>query len=697
MSQPPQMVDQILISWSERTLTERRGIGPTASSIRSREELAGWEQRLLSADWAAAEVGAGVLQPALVYLQFGEEAAVLHKKPVPDPNGRPGSTLAHALVGPASVLGAREALGLHGWGGWIQQEPASLGGLDGPSRLTMLDAGDLRRAAEAGYQKLGEDARRLDPYLLAALFATLLSDPLGRFSFSPADTAGQDDDLEVKLLCGVVDAFGDTTGQDWTFSTCEAEEPSAAGRPRLVFLSQTQGFSTRVPTGHRAPLGQLCWFGQKADALEAGVLRTFGETLAETFALNPEVLGRLRPRLPVTSTHEAITWALDAEFAPGVPADFGNVLLTIGYGRADPAVLERLPARPEILETGVRALTDAMLSRLGALWGPGTEPAASCPQVAGALQRETAWRFASEAQPVFAATVTEFGVPLTVWLEQLARCLRETGLTGLAAPIGRVARLGVPGLAAGLAPGLADAPPHDLLMLAEECATDLPELSAELLGVVARQGTMTYWQRHACRDQLERHMFMVGTVERCFPNDPVSECEILRRLLAVIVIPDLPGPDAFGRLLSEVSRIGSAPLLRALAMSVPPGSRVAVLAEAGNIWLADNGLPRLAVETPPPAPVPAARPLAAPLFPDQQAIAPDQQVPDQQVPAQQARRDEIAELGDQAGPGTPDKPGTDVVPPQETPRRLGRTEGIVAAAIVVAVAVVLVLLLLGRP
>jgi hypothetical protein len=694
MSQQPQVVDQILISWSERTLTEGQGVGPTASSIRSREELATWEQRLLATDWAAAEVGAGVPRPALVYLQFGDEAAVLHKKPVSDPRGRPGSTLAHALVGPVSVLGARVALGLHGWAGWIQEEPAgpgAPGGLDEPARLTALDASDLRRTAGAGYRKLGESARRLDPGLLAVLFATLLSDPLGRFSFSPADDASgllaDEDDLEAKLLCSVLDAVGNATGQAWTFSTCEAEEPPAASRPRLVFLSQAQGFSTRVPTGHRAPLGQLAWFGQEADAPEADVLRTFGGTLAETFALNPEVLGRLKPRLPVTSTHEAIAWARDAEFAPGVPADFGNILLTIGYGRVEPAALERLPGRPEVVEAGVRALTSEMFGRLGALWSPGSEAAASCPDVAEALARQAAWRFVSDTQPIAAATVAELGVPLAVWLEQLVRFRSESGVTGLAAPINRVAALGVPGLVTSLAPKLAGEPPHDLLALADECAIRLPDLSAELLRAVAGRGHLSHWERVACRSQLELRMFMVGTVERCFPNDPVGACDLLRQLLTVIAIPEVRGPGDVDRLLAQVTGIRSAPLLHALAESVRPGLRWMVLAEAGNIWFAHNGLPPLPIETPRPAgppPVPAAPPLA-PARPEM-------------APAGPGELSGPARPADPAGSAGADAAAGDTSqPPQGALRRLGRAEWyFLAAAAVVIPAVLLYLFFGGR-
>jgi hypothetical protein len=602
MSQDPRVVDQILISWSDRTLTEGRGVGPTGSSIGSKEELAGWERRLLSADWAAAEVGAGAPGPALVYLQFGDEAAVLHKEPVADPHGRPGSTLAHALVGHVSVLDARVALGLHEWPGWAREDtfrPGPLGGLD------RLDGHELRRIAGDAYQMLDASARELEPDLLSALFATLLSDPAGRFSFYPADQASgepaDDGSVAARLLCGVLRVLGHATGQAWTFSTCEGEEPAAATRPRLVFVSQAPRFSTHVPTGNRARLGEPTWFGEPADEDGLDVLQTFGDTLAETFAWSPETIERLRPAAPVRSTREAIQWAAHAELAPGVPADFGNVLLIIGHGRIEPEVLRRLPSRPDVLAAGVSVLPEEMVTRLAGLWAPGTAAAASNPEVAQALRGQIAWRVVSDAQPPAPDLVTKFGVELPTWLEQLARYQSKSGAARLPAAVRRVAALGVPGLDPGLVQVLADAPAADLLVLADEWAGDRPELSAQLLAIVAGRDRMPEWDRIACCHQLDQRTFMVGCVERCFPDDPAAESEVLRQLLSVIVAPGVHRREDVERLLPAVSPIRSAPLLHALARSVPPALRELVLAGAGNVWFEDNGLPRLAVGASPPA------------------------------------------------------------------------------------------------
>ncbi|MBV9448177.1 MAG: hypothetical protein JO345_20020 [Streptosporangiaceae bacterium] len=622
MNQDLQVVDQIIISWSERTLTEGRGVGPTVSSIRSKEELAGWERRLLATDWAAAEVGSGVSRPALVYLQFGEEAAVLRKKAVTDPRGRPGSTLAHALVGPVSVLGARVALGLHDWNGWAEEDG------DGPDKLDALDSRELSRTASHGYATLDASARNLDPGLLAALFATLLSDPGGRFSFYPAGEGALDPAAAV--LCGVLDMFGDATGQAWTFSTCEADEPAAANRPRLVFLSQAPGFSTRVPTGHRVRLGELAWCGQPADDAGKDVLREFGETLAETFAWSPEAIGRLRPRGRVTSTREAIAWARNAEFAPGVPADFGNVLLALGRGRIEPEVQRRLPSTPGALAAGMNALPAETFTRLAHLWGPGTAAATSRPDVAEALGRQVAWRFVSGAGAPAAAVVRSLGVPASAWLEQLERYRSEYGPADLADAVRRVAALGVPELDAELGQILAGMPADELLVLADECAADLPELSVRLLRVVTGRDPLPEGERRACRSQLDQRAFLVRAVERCYPNDPRGESEMLRRLLSVIVVPGLHEPRNLDRLLARVCDIRTAPLLHALAGAVPPGMRERVLLVAGNVWFQDNGLLPLDVAPTPPAdvkPPPPAEQAAVPVAPDAAQSHPRHEAP----------------------------------------------------------------------
>jgi hypothetical protein len=601
MSQDPRVVDQILFSWSERTLTEGRGVGPTGSSIASKEELAGWERRLLAADWAAAEVGAGAPGPALVYLQFGDEAAVLHKEPVTDPHGRPGSTLAHALVGHVSMLDARVALGLHEWTDWAREDTARPGPLGG---LHWLDGYELRRIAEDGYQMLDASARTLEPDLLAALFATLLSDPAGRFSFYPADEPSggpAGNGVAAATLCGIMRVLGDATGQAWTFSTCEAEEPTSATRPRLVFLSRAPRFSTHVPTGNRARIGELTWFGQPADEDGSDKLRTFGETLAETFAWSPEMIERLRPTVPVRSTREAIQWAAHAELAPGVPADFGNVLLIVGRGRIEPEVLRRLPSQLDVLAAGASALPEEVFARLADLWAPGTAAAASCPEVAEALRGQVAWRFISDVQPPAADTVTKFGVQLPTWLEQFARYQSQFSGAQLAAAVRRAAALGVSGLEAGLVRVMADAPPAELLALADEWAADQPELSAQLLGIVAGRDHMPEQDRIACCNQLDQRTFMVSCVQRCFPNDPAAGSELLRQLFSVIVAPGLQQREDVERLLSAISPVRSAPLLHALAQSVAPVLRELVLAGAGNAWFEDNGLPRLAVGASPPA------------------------------------------------------------------------------------------------
>lgn len=244
-----------------------------------------------------------------------------------------------------------------------------------------------------------------------------------------------------------------------------------------------------------------------------------------------------------------------------------------------------------------------MFARLGDLWAPDTPAATSNPGVAEALRGQIAWRFVSDAQPPTADLVTKFGVQLPTWLEQLARYQSHSGAADLLAAVRRVTALGVPGLEEGLVRVLADVPPAELLALADEWAGNRPELSAQLLGIVTSRDRMPEPDRIACCNQLDQRRFMVGCVERCFPNDPTAGSEVLRQLLSVIVAPGLQRREDVERLLPTVSPIGSAPLLHALARAVPPALRELVLAGAGNVWFEDNGLPRLAIgASPPPGP-----------------------------------------------------------------------------------------------
>ena len=523
MSEHGGVVHQILFCWTERSLTGSTGVGPAVSSLTSAVELATWEQRLLAADWAAAEVTGREKRPVLIYLRFAGQAVVLRKVTVTDPHGRAGSPLAHALIGDESVLGPKVALGLQDWSGWIREENRAAG-------LGTLDAGQLRRAAERGYQGLRDRARRLDPRLLTALTATLLSDPSGRFSvFIPED--GQAQVLGAELMCGILDVLAGTVDQEWTFSTGEAEEPAGVGRPQYVFLFQAPGFSTHAPTGHRVEIGQTAWFGAQAEAKEAPALSAFGAALVDVYAQRgPEAIDRLRPGQPIDSAKSALSWAEAAQIVPGVLADYDYLLWAAGCGRLDPRVAERLRDQRGTVTSVLGAMPAEDFSRLAAAWGPRATAVSTYPDIAEAIQREAAWRYVAasrepdqiRSQLADQRIVVALGVRPATLLEQLTRYGAEFGVETLGDAAHRIVTLVTSAYDAEIVTEVRNLPPAVLLVLADDCAAERPALGERLLTAVSGHHPLTPPERAACRDQLLERDFLVSAVERCYPNDPAA-------------------------------------------------------------------------------------------------------------------------------------------------------------------------------
>jgi hypothetical protein len=588
-------VDQILFSWGERTLTGGRGVGPTASSIGSAQDLAWWEQRLLSANWAAAEVGGAAVQPALVYLHFDDRAAVLHKEVVTDLHGRAGAPLTHALLGHVSVLDARVALGLHDWPGWIRGDDVQTG-------LTSLEGEDLRRMAGEGYQALDKSARQLDPRLPASLFAALLSDPRGHFSVYPAEEPVQEPDgsraepalVAARLMCAVLGVLGDRVAQEWTFSTCEPEEPTGAGRPRIVFLSQPLQFSMQVPTGNRVRIGEPGWFGSRPDPEGASNLQAFGDVLADLYSTQgPDALRDLRPRNRLSTAAEALAWAAQAQFAPGVLADFGYLVKALGHGPTNPAVIEEVRSR---LASGLDTISAARLHELVPLWAPEAEVAIRYPDIAEAIWAEAAWRYLTASRPPDERTVLAMAVPAATWLDQLTRYRHARGTGALREAAYHVLPVVTQDLETEFVEAVAELPVEELLSLAVDGAADRPTLSVRLLAFATGK-ILTPSERVTCRELLERTGYLVSTVERCHPGDPEGETRLFARLLHLIVGPDLERPEEFDRILRQVAEIRCAPLLHALGTCVAGDLRHRVLARVGNLWFADCGLAELSTGT----------------------------------------------------------------------------------------------------
>jgi hypothetical protein len=594
MSQDPRLLDQVLFGWAERTLTGSSGVGPVLSSLQSETELAQWEHRLLAADWAAAAVVGSATVPALVYLRFADQAVVMRKETVTDPHGRGGSPLTHALIGHESVLDAWIALGLHDWTGWIRKDNV-------PAGLGLLDGAQLRVAADAGYRTLRDRAQRLNHNLLAALVATFLSDPSGRFSVYPPDeptTAVP----AAELMCGILDVLGEIGGLPWTFSTGEEEEPATASRPRVVFLRKAKGFSTRGATGHSVTVGQFAWRAKKDNPENEARLHDFGVALADGYSrMGPSVIDSRRPPEPICTLGDAIAWSVKAQIVPGVLDDFGYLLLAIGENQIDSHRVAAFKKESGFFDRGIAAMSAEVFSRLVVVWGPGKEAAQAYPEIAEAIRREAAWRFAVDGRPPGGEIAMALGAGPVVWLDQLGRCRAERGRRGLLDAAARIAPL-LSSEANGEVVRLlaAELAPADMLVLAHDWSRTVPTVSTQLLIAVAAQRAMTESQRADCRARLREFRFLVPTMERCFPHDPHSAGNLLARLLSTIFTVQLTQRETVDRIIDQVSRIRGPSLLWGLAASVPESLRGRVMTAAGNVWFEDNGLRPFSISVPEP-------------------------------------------------------------------------------------------------
>lgn len=329
-------IDQIVYCWSPHSLLGTRGVGPIASSLPD-EDLKTWNQRLGKEIWAADDPPGG--PPGLSYLRYDGDAAVVHKLPVADENGRPGSTFTHVLVGSGQALTASLALGLGGWDGWHRNEEA----LPEPRVLESLPLSTL---------PLTEPEITGDTFDQAVpLISRILADP-GQYFSVVGPTAPPS-----ALLWVVLAVLRDLSGP-WTFATRESAEAGAEG-PRLIFLVRDPGFSAHG--GHRIRI-------QSLTAPDDSSFRDFAETLVDAYRRGgAELMSRVHQR---RLTADIGRWASDVQVAPGVLGDPWWLLTQAACGDVssrENAFLVSAQGK-KLIETALGDAPDPALVRLLSAW-----------------------------------------------------------------------------------------------------------------------------------------------------------------------------------------------------------------------------------------------------------------------------------------------------------------------------------------
>lgn len=294
-------LDQVIYTWSERSLLGGKGMGPIASSL-PLDRLEIWDPLLRERVWATwpehDEAG-------LVYLNTPGGDIVINKRPVVAEGGRQAS-VAHVLM--ARDIPILDALALYAWDGWLH----AWSGDPAPATLSWQA---LRHEAAPALADLRERTRRLPVKAIAELTAFVLADPGGDVSVVAAA------EPPLELLCALAEIGDSVTERPWTFSTREGRDDSA-DHPRIVFLATEPGFSTRTVPRRRLRFGD-----QAADP----ELRVFAEALARSYRSDGRaVIDGLRPAQPATESPEIHAWAQSAQLAPGVLADVPWLL-----GKAD--------------------------------------------------------------------------------------------------------------------------------------------------------------------------------------------------------------------------------------------------------------------------------------------------------------------------------------------------------------------------
>ncbi|GII90442.1 hypothetical protein [Sinosporangium siamense] len=564
-------IDQILFAWDDPTLTGPRGLGPVATSLPP-AEVVKWEQRLLSPDWAAAEADQHTTgEAALLLLRFEQEAAVVCKRSVRDPHGWRGSTVAHALVGPAHLLTAEIALGLAPWAGWIEEDDRFAG--ERVMEAVPYDA--LRLTARAGLVEVRNRARARSRHHLAELFELVLRDPEGCFTLiRPEGDAAE-------LVCAVVDVMGESPAVPWTFATREAVEPCTPNRPRIVAVTEPPR-PDLAATGHRARLGAASIGVSGVAGSGDDMMPDLAMALAVAYRHGgTELVRALRTRGPISTSDDALDWTPSWAGIVRLMALTAAESMAYQETRALHAWAAR--AKENWAELDSAALAE-VIDGLAATGGDFAEVADKATAVA--VQRFMTG--VGDEQALRGALTRHRPPAFLVQAELRALAARATQSERLRY-IERAVAMGLDFDTPEVNGLLSAAPTAELLSAVARCAELSPDLALLLMErAAARQDSMR--ERDKSIAAMTQHDFLVPAVERVEPRDLATQSRILQCMLAVSYGEALADAWVIREVIQKSS--GAPVLLHAMIAQVrDPKLATLILEHAGTRWFADQGLP----------------------------------------------------------------------------------------------------------
>ncbi len=352
MTPQTQRVDHIVFRWTPQSLLGDAGLGPTATSL-TREQLIWWSKTL---EMRITRAGAGNDASSLAYLRYGTNAVIVHKVPAHDDKGRPGAAIAHALIAPAGVIDVELALGLDGWPDWADAE--HLSGL-----LPPFSSAPLRQFARATNERLRSSDVGDE---LGQVLACAMDNPAQPFTVVgpgvPATT----------LVRAVVDVFGTTPEDEWTFATNEHTD-TAQGLPKLVFLDSVAGNTGFASSRRRLLLGN--------EGFRPGPFATSLTTLWRE--RGPDGLAEVRGNRRLVTAADISRWRQDV-FVSGVLLT-GDLLEAVTHGAATEGQLRLLDTADghTHVERELKRLAESQtrLARVLAGWHPGSVLADRYPDI----------------------------------------------------------------------------------------------------------------------------------------------------------------------------------------------------------------------------------------------------------------------------------------------------------------------------